>query len=275
MKEFFQGAGSAAFESVIGLESPDNDELESKLTYQAGRFTGNVIAGAASIIEILEGLTVIGGSNFLTLVATVGTGGLASPIAITFDAAATTAGVSLVGHGVFVGRNAIQNSKDTLQKFQSSSNGSSGGVKKEVDNTFKATPKLENHIKNIDPSVPRRRGIGGAHNSEEFFKNDIKIVSESPSKIPGVKTVEYNMPKLNMDGTPTGEYGNKVFTKTIYDPKIISDKEFINRGIEAANDAKLKTSDGVLSREWTGVDSKEITWRGYHKDGEISSFFPE
>lgn len=118
MKEFFQGAGSAAFESVIGLESPDNDELESKLTYQAGRFTGNVIAGAASIIEILEGLTVIGGSNFLTLVATVGTGGLASPIAITFDAAATTAGVSLVGHGVFVGRNAIQNSKDTLQKFQ-------------------------------------------------------------------------------------------------------------------------------------------------------------
>ena len=48
------------------------------------------------------------------------------------------------------------------------------------------------------------------------------------------------MPKLNMDGTPTGEYGNKVFTNNIYDPKIISDKEFINRGIEAANDAKLK-----------------------------------
>ena len=47
-----------------------------------------------------------------------------------------------------------------------------------------------------------------------------------------------------MDGTPTGEYGNKVFTNNIYDPKIISDKEFINRGIEAANDAKLKTSDG-------------------------------
>ncbi|MDP7990588.1 T7SS effector LXG polymorphic toxin [Bacillus sp. MHSD_36] len=129
MKEFFQGAGSAAFESVIGLESPDNDELESKLTYQAGRFMGNVIAGAASIIEILEGLTVIGGSNFLTLVATVGTGGLASPIAITFDAAATTAGVSLVGHGVFVGRNAIQNGKDTLQKIQSSSSGSVSGVK--------------------------------------------------------------------------------------------------------------------------------------------------
>ncbi len=139
MKEFFQGAGSAAFESVIGLESPDNDELESKLTYQSGRFAGNVVAGAASIIEILEGLTVIGGSNFLTLVATVGTGGLASPIAITFDAAATTAGVGLVGHGLFAGRNAIQNGKDTLQKFQSSS--PSGGGVKGTNNAGKSVSK--------------------------------------------------------------------------------------------------------------------------------------
>ncbi|WP_305037875.1 GH-E family nuclease [Bacillus cereus group sp. BfR-BA-01316] len=125
MKEFFQGAGSAAFESVIGLQSPDNDELESKLTYQSGRFAGNVVAGAASIIEILEGLTVIGGANFLTFVAEVGSGGLASPIVLPLDAAATAAGLSLAGHGVFVGRNAIQNGKDTLQKFQSSP--SSGG----------------------------------------------------------------------------------------------------------------------------------------------------
>ncbi|MGE7874926.1 T7SS effector LXG polymorphic toxin [Bacillus paramycoides] len=127
MKEFFQGAGSAAFESVIGLESPDNDELESKLTYQSGRFAGNVVAGAASIIEILEGLTVIGGANFLTFVAEVGTGGLASPIVLPLDAVATAAGLSLAGHGVFVGRNAIQNGKDTLQKFQSSGGGKGTG----------------------------------------------------------------------------------------------------------------------------------------------------
>ena len=71
----------------------------------------------------------------------------------------------------------------------------------------------------------------------EFFKNDVAIVSETPSKIPGVKTVEYRMPKLNADGTPTGEYGARVFKKTIYDPDIISDDEFIKRGLEAANDA--------------------------------------
>ncbi|MEK4932732.1 GH-E family nuclease [Bacillus sp. FSL M7-1345] len=141
MKEFFQGAGSAAFESVIGLESPDNDELESKLTYQSGRFAGNVVAGAASIIEILEGLTVIGGANFLTFVAEVGSGGLASPIVLPLDATATAAGLSLAGHGVFVGRNAIQNGKDTLQKFQSSPSSSGSSSNPSTWNEFQTANK--------------------------------------------------------------------------------------------------------------------------------------
>ena len=64
---------------------------------------------------------------------------------------------------------------------------------------FKSTPELEAHIKNIDTTVPRKRGIGGAHNSTEFYKNNVKVISEIPSKIPGVKSVEYKMPKLNAD----------------------------------------------------------------------------
>ncbi|MGG2066315.1 DNA/RNA non-specific endonuclease [Bacillus sp. S14(2024)] len=133
IKEFFKGAGSAALENVIGLEPRDNDELESKLTYQAGRLFGNVVAGAASIVEILEGLTIIGGANFLTLVAEAGTGGLASPIAIPLDAAATTAGFGLISHGIYVGGKTFQNSVDTLQKIQSSS--SSGGRVNKVKET--------------------------------------------------------------------------------------------------------------------------------------------
>lgn len=140
---------------------------------------------------------------------------------------------------------------------------------------FNSTPELEAHIKNIDPSVPRKRGIGGAHNSKEFFKNDVAIVSETPSKIPGVKTVEYRMPKLNADGTPTGEYGARVFKKTIYDPDIISDDEFIKRGLDAANDAISKTDDGIMPREWSGIDSEGIMWHGYFEDGQITSFFPD
>lgn len=41
----------------------------------------------------------------------------------------------------------------------------SEGMRKKIE----VTPDLENHIKNVDQSVPRRRGIGGAHNSQEFF----------------------------------------------------------------------------------------------------------
>ena len=152
------------------------------------------------------------------------------------------------------------------------SEGSYEGNRKTI---IDSTPELEAHIKKVDPSVPRKRGIGGAHNSQEFFKNDVEIVTETPSKIPGVRTVEYRMPKLNADGTPTGEYGARVFKKTIYDPDVISDNDFMKRGLEAANNAISKADNGVMPREWSGVDSEGITWHGYYTDGEITSFFPD
>ena len=91
----------------------------------------------------------------------------------------------------------------------------------------------------------RSNGIGGAHNAYEFFKNDVQIMSSTPH------------------------------TKTIYNPQIISDGAYINRGIEAANAAYSKSSNGTLSREWVGTDSQGVRWCGYFEDGEIKSFFPE
>lgn len=76
---------------------------------------------------MFEGISLIGESNFLTIVAEVGTGGLASPIVIPLDIAATAAGASLFAHGGFVWNKSIQNAKDTLQKIQSS-----GGVRVQV-----------------------------------------------------------------------------------------------------------------------------------------------
>lgn len=67
----------------------------------------------------------------------------------------------------------------------------------------------------------------------------------------------------------------KPFIKSIYDPKVISDETFIKRGIEAANNALLNSTDGTLSRLWIGVDSQGITWRGYYENGKITSFYPE
>ncbi|MCE0553992.1 hypothetical protein LQK80_16060 [Bacillus thuringiensis] len=45
---------------------------------------------------MFEAISLIGGSNFLTIVAEVGTGGLASPIVIPLDIAATATGASLL-----------------------------------------------------------------------------------------------------------------------------------------------------------------------------------
>ncbi|MCC2473649.1 LXG domain-containing protein [Bacillus pacificus] len=125
--EFFQGAGDAALENFVGLQPHENDKLESKTTYQAGRLAGNVISIAGSIVEMFEGISLIGGSNFLTIVAEVGTGGLASPIVIPLDIAATAAGASLFAHGGFVWDKSIQNAKDTLQRIQSSGGGKGTG----------------------------------------------------------------------------------------------------------------------------------------------------
>ena len=126
--EFFQGAGDAALENFVGLQPHENDKLESKTTYQAGRLAGNVISIAGSIVEMFEGISLIGGSNFLTIVAEVGTGGLASPIVIPLDIAATATGASLFVHGGFVWNKSIQNTKDTIQKIQSSGGGKGTGV---------------------------------------------------------------------------------------------------------------------------------------------------
>ncbi|PEW10484.1 T7SS effector LXG polymorphic toxin [Bacillus cereus] len=125
--EFFQGAGDAALENFFGLQPHENDKLESKTTYQAGRLAGNVISIAGSIVEMFEAISLIGGSKFLTIVAEVGTGGLASPIVIPLDIAATATGASLFVHGGFVWDKSIQNAKDTLQRIESSGGGKGTG----------------------------------------------------------------------------------------------------------------------------------------------------
>ena len=139
---------------------------------------------------------------------------------------------------------------------------------------FKSTPELENHIQHIDTSVPRNRGIGGAHNSKEFFKNDVKIVKAVPSEaIPGVTYYQYNIPKLGKDGWPVGEYGTKIFEKTVYDPSVIPDSEYTQRGLEAASNS-YKTN-GPLGSVWEGYDSQDVKWIGYGKNGKPTSFFPD
>ncbi|PTC14644.1 T7SS effector LXG polymorphic toxin [Bacillus wiedmannii] len=167
--DFIQGAGSAVAEDYIGLTPPDNDKLESEATYQAGRFTGHVISTAGSIVEIFEGISVIGGANFLTFAAEVGSGGLASPIVLPLDAAATAAGVGAVIHGGLVWDKSIQNAKDSLQKFESSS---SSGVGKGASKAAKP----EKIINDLDNYTSKKWNIDG--NNIMFDKKGMKHVLE-------------------------------------------------------------------------------------------------
>lgn len=41
----------------------------------------------------------------------------------------------------------------------------------------KFSSNLDNHIINVDPSIPRSRGIGGAHNKDVFMQNTINITN--------------------------------------------------------------------------------------------------
>ncbi|EUJ21303.1 hypothetical protein MAQA_01032 [Listeria aquatica FSL S10-1188] len=91
-----------------------------------------------------------------------------------------------------------------------------GKVGKKVsgaDDIFKKTPEIEKHLKYTDSSVPRKRGIGGAHNSEEFFKNDVKVIKQTSTDVPGVSVVEYQIPELDAKGLPTGNYKKTIFKK--------------------------------------------------------------
>ena len=145
-------------------------------------------------------------------------------------------------------------------------------------NRYNIDDELRNHIELIDVTVSRKRGIGGAHNKEEFLKNDIQIVKSTPhSEIDGVEIIEYQMQKLDKTGVAIpGQYQTGIpKVKTIYDPNIISTDEYLQRGLDAANNAAKYCVDGILPKEWVGFDKKGVKWRGYYRFGKITSFYPE
>ncbi|WP_052344263.1 pre-toxin TG domain-containing protein [Bacillus ndiopicus] len=162
--------------------------------------------------------------------------------------------------------------KESDSLVQMSTN-KSGGSEKGVTGNLKFTPDLENHIRNTDPSVPRRIGVGGAHNKDEFYKNEVNILNvERHPSMSGVEKITYQVPSVDgKTGEITG-WKTTHFNKTVYDPKVVSDEQYIRLGKEAAKDA---SANGSLGREWVGYDSKGTKWRGYTKDGEVTSFYPE
>ncbi|AXK18946.1 hypothetical protein JDS92_00110 [Bacillus cereus group sp. N12] len=248
--EFFQGAGDAALENFFGLQPHENDKLESKTTYQVGRLAGNVISIVGSIVEMFEGISLIGGSNFLTIVAEVGTGGLASPIVIPLDIAATTAGASLFAHGGFVWNKSIQNAKDTIQKIQSSGGGKGAsnripsygkdsvpkGPYREV-NGYPIKVKAGAQEKHIPDTPNYKQELANGKNKSIFY-GDNKIAQELLDKFAGKgTTVTKNKERVDF-GKPIGKYYD-----TVTGQYIETSRGMIHYGKDGAHIVPAKPSE--------------------------------
>ena len=93
------------------------------------------------------------------------------------------------------------------------------------------------HLATVD-GFTQKSGISGGHNADAFYdavkKYGVKIVSEKPTNVKGISEVEYLVPTKDRTGNLDGKYKPSPEKKTIYDPKIYTDKVMLDLGQEAA-----------------------------------------
>ena len=135
---------------------------------------------------------------------------------------------------------------------------------------------FDTHILNRDFGVPAKRGIGGAHNLDEFMKysDEFKIVGtvDHPT-VDGIQTISYQVAARDPAGKFTGAFRDKVFEKTVFDPSVIPPDTFLTWGRQAAAEGQAL---GPLNRTWTGTAANGLRFMGYLDDtGAVRSFFPD
>ena len=120
--------------------------------------------------------------------------------------------------------------------------GMNGGNIRIVRKRARLREDMVEHLKKRDPDVPRKRGIGGAHDKAEFERALASeggvVTSRTPHPtLEGVEHIEYKLPALDGRGNPTGVMRSKGFEKTVYDSGLLDDGDLIRMGQEAADNA--------------------------------------
>ncbi|WP_443747386.1 EndoU domain-containing protein [Asticcacaulis solisilvae] len=135
---------------------------------------------------------------------------------------------------------------------------------------------VEPHIIYRDVAVPRRNGIGGAHNFQEFMRHakEFEVVSSMPhADMPGVSKIEYQLYAKDAAGNQTGTLQQRRHVKTVYDPSLVSDTDILAWGRQAAAEAQAA---GNLNREWVGKAPNGLVFRGYlDSTGAVRTYFPD
>lgn len=137
----------------------------------------------------------------------------------------------------------------------------------------------EDHIKFREIKSSAKNGISGCHNLLEFLKEVGKIniikITKHPT-INGVYKYEYQMPKLDVTGTPIpNQWRAKMFPKTVYDPRKISDSQMAQWGREAYAEAVNSGKVDVTRGEWSGTASNGAKFFGHldKETGAVRTFF--
>ena len=145
-----------------------------------------------------------------------------------------------------------------------------------------------------------RNGVSGGHNYDEFknyfdsnsnkYELETVVKKEHPS-IEGVFDIEYKVKYEKMDYTGkngTGEYKvipnkDKMYKKTVYDPKIISDDEIINlskkamdEGLSNKREIPLLKQKKIKIQGQTEYNGKKLKFEGImnSETGEIENAYP-
>jgi len=132
------------------------------------------------------------------------------------------------------------------------------------------------HISTVD-GFSQKKGVLGGHNLDAFNQvatdKNLKIISSTNHPtIKGLTQIEYQIPSLDRAGNVTG-YKVNAFSKTVYDPKVISDNQIIELGQQAAAKGYPSATSKGLSQftsEAGGID-----FRVYIRNGIVDNFHPE
>lgn len=79
----------------------------------------------------------------------------------------------------------------------------------------------------------------------------MKIVVKTQTGVKDIAEVQYQIPSYDRAGNVTG-YKEKVFTKSIYDPKVFIDQKIVDLGQKAASDG-YKAAIASVQREYTAT----------------------
>ncbi|WP_253760598.1 CdiA family toxin C-terminal domain-containing protein [Ralstonia solanacearum] len=169
------------------------------------------------------------------------------------------------------------------QETKVAGNGDAGGQAATPPIGAKFDEGIADHLTKFD-GFSQKTGISGTHNLDEFMKAaaqyNVKIINRAPGSAKGVFNIEYQIPALDragnvaMDATGAIVYKNQILVKTVYDPMLISDREIIDLGRQAAQSgygkaimsgAKAYNSEagGIPFRVY--IDTKNGRVTNYHQ----------